>query len=264
MQFSILTLILVAIPSLELAPQPNREGIAIQQLVEALKSPDYRRRTDATQELKTIGSPAFTMLKQVLAKSDSPEQIWRAKEILLHIEELQLDAMMLKPRMVQLPVVKTTVGEALQSLNVQDEIRFAAVDWKLYARSIDLPQTELLPLWSAIKNIQQLSQISQVTPTSAMELSYLPLSDRSIKVRQVKNQAITAQITELGKAITKLSNQKNTNPHELREAMALLYNRMGLLQKELQQNKIAPNDSSNSLRRSFSLRHNQRRMSQQM
>ena len=156
-------------------PTLDRESIRVERLINALRSPIFQERSDAMAQLKAIGQPTQSLLKQVVQGSDSPEQIWRAKEVLADIEERRLDASMLEASLIQLPNGTMTVGDALQLLQKDDNTHFATGNATLFEQTITLPNTEPMPYWQAFTTIAESANLHLVEaePISESKLTRL-------------------------------------------------------------------------------------------
>ena len=174
-------------------PIANGETLRIEQLVEALKSPDYRQREAATAQLKTRGRSLFPLLKEVVQQSDSPEQIWRAKEILTHFENQQLDALMLEPSRIQLPDGATTLGKALQTLQKDNDSYFAARDAKLFEQPIVLPISKPMTYWEAFALIAKSGKVRLVEMEAAAKSGLPRLAKWNSALPKLDANLVSAQ-----------------------------------------------------------------------
>ena len=190
-------------------------------LIAELGSPDFRQRDAATQQLKLIGVPMAERLKQVVEESRNPEQVRRAKEVLAHVDAERARATLLEPMRVQLPAGKTTVGQALQSLNLYAQLRFAVLDPKLLTTPITLPKTETLPFWKAIRLLETAADMTQTDPPTTRELTYvqLPESERAIR-RQLLKVEESRAIRNL-QPLEKFLKKRDLTPLERHQHIAL-------------------------------------------
>ena len=194
-------------------PIANGETLRIEQLIEALKSPDYRQREAATAQLKTRDRSIFPFLKLVVRQSDSPEQIWRAKEILAQIESTLLSEQLLAPRLVQLPSGTMTLGEVLQHLQSIEGARFATKDASLFQKSITLSITQPMPFWDAFAVVGQKTgvQLTTIPAETRTALHRLPLG---AGMTQLPDRSVTDEEGRVKYL------QKNLKEYEAKEAQS--------------------------------------------
>jgi hypothetical protein len=173
----------------------------IKKLVERLGSQDFQEREAATKRLEEIGAPALDALRAA-CKSEDPETVKRAQEILRKVEKNLTNERTLAPTMVELEARDTPLDSVLAAISKQGKCEVVLGGLKteeLAQLKVTVSTGGKVSFWEAILKVCQAAEL-QVAVVGGFvapgAMPYLGKPSGNVRYTRNTNQAIVLESRE--------------------------------------------------------------------
>lgn len=170
----------------------------ISQLIEKLSSPEFSERESATKRLENIGEPVLDALREA-CKSENPETVRRAQEVLRKVEEKIANERTLVPTLVEFDLRDTPLDILLASLSKQGQCEVVLGGLKpeeLSKQKVTVSTSGKVPFWNAVLKVCEAADLQIAVVGSFMApgaLPYVGLAKGNLRIARNANQAVVLE-----------------------------------------------------------------------